>query len=115
MAICYLHPSSFSNFAVPSSIVQITQDQNVTEGHNVTLMCNVSGIPPPMVSWMTPDSRRVSGYKLEVTNINRTRAGEYKCEASNECGNATEKANIIVLRKFDSSFSLKNYVYLYAQ
>ena len=58
MAGCYLHLSSFSHFAVPSSIVQITQDQNVTEGHNVTLMC------------------------------------------------------IIVLRKFDSSFSLKVYVYL---
>ncbi|XP_066025219.1 fibroblast growth factor receptor 4-like isoform X2 [Pocillopora verrucosa] len=84
---------------VPSSIVQITQDQNVTEGHNVTLMCNVSGIPLPMVSWMTPDSKHVSGYKLEVININRTQAGEYKCEASNECGNATETANIIVLHK----------------
>ena len=103
---------SFSHFAVPSSIVQITQDQNVTEGQNLTLMCNVSGIPQPMVSWMTPDSQRVSGYKLNVTNINRTQAGEYKCEASNECGNATETANIIVLRKFDSSFSLKVYVYL---
>ena len=56
--------------------------------------------------------QHVSGYKFEVTNINRTQAGEYKCEASNECGNATETANIIVLRKFDSSFSLKVYVYL---
>ncbi|CAH3161296.1 unnamed protein product, partial [Pocillopora meandrina] len=84
---------------VSSSIIQITQDQNVTEGHDVTLMCNVSGIPPPMVSWVTPDSKRVSGYKLKVTNINRTQAGEYKCEASNECGNATETANIIVLHR----------------
>ena len=107
MAGCYLHPLSFSNFAVPSSIIQITQDQNVTEGHDVTLMCNVSGIPPPMVSWVTPDSQRVSGYKLKVTNINRTQTGEYKCEASNECGNATETANITVLRKFEGSFSLK--------
>ena len=73
----------------------------------MTFMCNISGIPPPMVSWMTPDCRRVSGYKLKVTKINRTQAGEYKCEASNECGNATETANIIVLRKFESSFPLK--------
>ena len=60
-----------------------------------------------MVSWMTPDSQRVSGYKLEITDINMTQAGEYKCEASNECGNATETANITVLRKFEGSFSLK--------
>ena len=96
MASCYLHLSSFLNFAVPSSIVQITQDQNVTEGHNVTLMCNVSGIPPPMVSWMTPDSQHVTGYKLEVSSINKSQGGEYKCKASNECGNATETANIYV-------------------
>ena len=49
-----------------------------------------------MVSWMTPDSQRVSGYKLEVTNINRSQAGEYTCEASNECDNATETATIHV-------------------
>ena len=88
--------SSLSNFAEPSSIIQITQDQNVTEGRNVTLMCKVSGMPPPMVSWMTPDSQPVSGYNLEVTNINRSQVGEYKCEARNECGDATEAATIDV-------------------
>ena len=46
----------------------------------MTLMCNVSGMPTPMVSWMTPYSQRVSGYKLEVRKINRSQAGEYKCE-----------------------------------
>ena len=107
-AAIYTYPH-FQNFAVLSSIIQITQDQHVTEGQNVTFTCDVTGIPPPMVSWMTPDGQRVSGYKLEVTNINRSQAGEYKCEASNECGNATEKANIIFLRKFESSF----YIYLH--
>ena len=113
MVGCHLNLPSFSNFTEPSSIIQITQDQNLTEGHNVTLMCNVSGMPPPMVSWMTPGSQRVSGYKLEVTNINRSQAGKYTCEASNECGNATKTATIMVLCKYDSFFSLKVYVYLY--
>ena len=45
---------------------------------------------------MTPDSQRVSGYRLEVTNIDRSQAGEYTCEVSNECGNATETATIDV-------------------
>ena len=49
-----------------------------------------------MVSWMTPDSQPVSGYNLEVTNINRSQVGEYKCEARNECGDATETATIDV-------------------
>ena len=80
---------------MPSSI-QAIDDQKVIEGDNVTLMCNIMGMPPPMVSWMTPDSQRVSGYKLEVKNISRIQAGEYTCEASNECGNATETATIHV-------------------
>ena len=80
---------------MPSSI-QAIDDKNVIEGDNVTLICNVSGMPTPMVSWMTPDSQRVSGYRLEVTNIDRSQAGEYTCEVSNECGNATETAIIDV-------------------
>ena len=80
---------------MPSSI-QAIDDQHVTEGQNVTLICNVSGMPPPMVSWMIPGSQRVSGYKLEVIHINRSQAGKYTCEASNECGNATETATIDV-------------------
>lgn len=80
---------------MPSSI-QAIDDKKVIEGDNVTLICNVSGMPTPMVSWMTSDSQRVSGYRLEVTNIDRSQAGEYTCEVSNECGNATETATIDV-------------------
>ena len=80
----------------PSSITQITQDQNTTEGHNVTLSCQVSGVSAPTVSWIKPGGQRHNGHMLEVTHINRSQAGEYKCEASNECGNATETANIDV-------------------
>ena len=80
---------------MPSSI-QAIDDKKVIEGDNVTLICNVSGMPSPMVSWMIPDSQRVSGYRLEVTNIDRSQAGEYTCEVSNDCGNATETATIDV-------------------
>ena len=34
--------------------------------------------------------------ELVFTNINRTQAGEYRCEASNQCGNASETATIEV-------------------
>ena len=85
---------------VPSSITQITQDQNTTEGHNVTLSCQVSGVSAPTVSWINPDGQRHNGHMLEVAHINRSQAGEYKCEASNECGNATETANIDVQCKY---------------
>lgn len=80
---------------MPSSI-QAIDDMKVVEGDNVNLMCYVSGIPTPMVSWIKPGGPRHNGHMLEVTHINRTHVGEYKCEASNECGNATKTASIDV-------------------
>ena len=100
---------------MPSSIPAI-QDQNATEGDNVTLWCRVSGMPPSMVSWMTPNGQRHSGKMLEVKSINRSQAGEYKCEASNECGNATKTASIHVPKlPGTSNLTIVQYIlYLYS-
>ena len=53
-------------------------------------------MPPLMVSWIKPNGQSVAGKVLELMSINRSEAGEYTCEASNECGNATEMASIDV-------------------
>ena len=71
-------------------------DQNVTEGGNVTLTCIAAGMPPPVVSWIKSDGRSIAENVLERMNISRIEAGEYKCEACNECGNATKTASIYV-------------------
>ena len=80
---------------MPSNIESI-RDQNVTEGDNLSLICTASGMPQPKVSWIKLGGQRHYRHMLEVTHINRTEAGKYKCEASNECGNATEMATINV-------------------
>ena len=83
-------------FAVPSAIQPI-QNVNITEGQNLTLLCNVSGSPLPMVSWIkVGGDMSTNGSELVFTNISRTQAGEYMCEASNLCGNASETATIEV-------------------
>lgn len=87
---------------MPASIRAIDL-QTVTEGDNLILMCNVSGMPPPMVFWMKPAGQRHSGCVLNVVNINRGQDGEYKCEASNKCGNVTKTATIDVQCKFMDS------------
>ena len=80
---------------VPSS-TQPIQNKTVTEAGNVTLYCMASGIPPPTVSWVNVgNGQRLNGRELMFTNINRSQAGEYRCEASNECGNASESTSII--------------------
>ena len=86
-------------FTVPSEI-EAMQDQNVTEDDNLTLTCTASGMPKPKVSWIMPNAQCVAGHVLQFVNINRSEAGEYKCEASNECGNATEMATIDVQCKY---------------
>ena len=53
-------------------------------------------MPPLMVFWIKPNGQSVAGKVLEFVNINRSEAGEYTCEASNECGNATEMASVYV-------------------
>ena len=76
------------------------ENETVTEGGNVTLSCQASGTPTPMVSWIKVDGQHINGSELVLTNINRNEAGEYRCEASNECGNASETVHIDVQCKY---------------
>ena len=79
----------------PSSIQPIS-DQNVTEGENLNLTCEASGTPPLAVSWIKAGVQLTNEKVLQLTNISRSQAGDYRCEASNECGNSSELVNINV-------------------
>ena len=68
----------------------------------MTLSCYASGTPPPTVSWIKVDSHvRFDRSDVVFTNITRSEAGEYRCEASNECGNASETATIKVQCEYE--------------
>jgi len=60
----------------------------VKEGDNVEVYCNVTaGIPDPTVMWtkiMTGE--HIKGNPLNIANISRAQAGEYRCTANNTCG-----------------------------
>ena len=78
------------------SFIQSIPDIVVTEGDNVTLICNVSGTPT-QVSWINVHSGNATLVnELVLENISRHDAGEYRCEARNPCRNATESATIDV-------------------
>ena len=80
-----------------SASIQSIEDQFIIESHNATVFCNASGTPQPMVFWINVASgQRTNSSVLEFTNINRSEAGEYRCEASNECGSASETVNVTV-------------------
>ncbi|XP_068685516.1 uncharacterized protein [Montipora foliosa] len=83
----------------PSFIRPFTK-KNINEEEDLAIMCDVTGIPPPNVSWVkTSDGERTFGKQLVFTDIIRTEAGEYRCEASNLCGNASESVEIDVFFK----------------
>ena len=81
-----------------ASSIQPIEKQKIMEGHNLTVFCNASGIPLPMMTWIKVGGVNIStnGSELVFTHINRSQAGEYRCEASNLCGNASETATIEV-------------------
>ena len=83
-------------FSVPPSILPIDNEM-VLEGGNVTLTCNASGFPAPIVYWVkTSNGNRFNETELVFTFISRSEAGEYKCAASNPCNTATELADVDV-------------------
>ena len=81
---------------VPPSIEPISSVW-VTEGNNLTLVCNASGIPEPAVKWTSVKSGKEEMNKTwTITNINRTDEGEYRCEATNTCGSVTTSTVVTV-------------------
>ena len=80
-----------------ASSIQPIENQTIMEGNSLTVVCNASGIPPPVVTWIkVGGGMATNGSELVFTNISRLEAGEYRCDASNECGSASERATIEV-------------------
>ena len=86
----------YLSFDVEASVIQALINITVIEGENSSLTCHVSGTPMPSVSWTelrTGD--RTEGSIRSLLNVSRSGAGEYKCEASNFCGNDSKRTFVI--------------------
>ncbi|XP_068686491.1 B-cell receptor CD22-like [Montipora foliosa] len=80
-----------------SSFIMPISNEVITEGGTLNLSCRATGIPRPTVFWVkTSNGERTDGTELVIRNISRSEAGEYRCEATNPCGNASESATIDV-------------------
>jgi len=78
--------------------VEQLENKNVTENNNVEVFCKVTaGIPNPTVVWTNITSGdRIEGNPLNITDISRAQAGEYRCTANNTCGESSTVMNINV-------------------
>ncbi|KAL5011557.1 hypothetical protein ScPMuIL_010108 [Solemya velum] len=73
----------------------ITAPSVVTEGDTVPVHCSSDGNPPPTFSIKGPEQTS-STNMLEITNIDRSDAGDYSCTAINSQGVETKTTNIKV-------------------
>ena len=67
----------------------IPQTVSVIEGGNITLVCNISGVPAPSVLWTQIGSSKVVSHNSLLTIVNVSRPGtadnmiQYQCTANN--------------------------------
>jgi len=76
------------------------ENKVVQEGDNVQVYCNITaGIPDPTVIWTKVKGggyNPTDGNLLNITNITRAQAGEYRCTANNTCGEVSTVISIAV-------------------
>ena len=81
----------------------IPQTVTVIEGGNITLVCNISGVPAPSILWTQIGSSKVVSHNSSLTIVNVCRPGtpdnmiQYQCTASNGVETpATATVNVTV-------------------
>ena len=81
----------------PAAPVKQAEEKIVSEGTDVEVYCNVTGIPDPTVIWRNMNTGEIiEGNLLNISKITRDQAGEYRCSANNTCGKDSTKVNIDV-------------------
>ena len=85
----------------------IPQTVTVIEGGNITLVCNISGVPAPSIYWTQIGSSKVVSHNSSLTIVSVSRPGtpdnmiQYQCTASNGVETpATATVNVTVHCKY---------------
>ncbi|KAM3584954.1 uncharacterized protein V6R79_003472 [Siganus canaliculatus] len=99
--------------AFPPSIQQ-TQHENVTlpEGSSAYFHCTASGVPPPVIQWITPNGAQLASSlfttgrnlvvfpngTLYLRGLGPSNAGRYECLASNSLASSRRTLNLSLKR-----------------
>ena len=95
-------------FDIEGSAILAQTNITVIEGENSTLNCHVWGIPVPSV-WAEVRTRdRTEGNIRSLINVSISDAVEYKCKASNFCGNDSKTTFLIFNCKWRTNDKIKS-------
>ncbi|XP_059616469.1 uncharacterized protein LOC132261598 [Phlebotomus argentipes] len=104
------------DFACTPHILATRANADATEGRNVTMSCNVGGIPEPSVKWILRNrvlgnataglarrsyivQARRNGSSLTIVSTESQDAGTYVCMAENKAGRAEASVTLTVTRR----------------
>lgn len=83
------------NFSVPVGGAITTLD-----GNSITLVCEVSGVPVPQITWVKNGTEVQKGGKsYTIQSVVRSDSGSYTCVATNIAGEAKATSQLIVRGK----------------
>lgn len=71
----------------------------VALGSTAAFTCTAVGIPPPTTQWFRGTEMVGEGRVLVLPDVGVDKAGMYTCRVSNEAGDATSSAELIIFGK----------------
>ncbi|KAK2119793.1 ADAMTS-like protein 1 [Saguinus oedipus] len=92
------------NMEKPAVTVDIGSTIKTVQGVNVTINCQVAGVPEAEVTWFRNKSKLGSPHRLHegsllLTNVSSSDQGVYSCRAANLHGELTESTQLLILEK----------------
>lgn len=99
---------------VPPEFSDLLKPQIIQDGNEVTMTCQVTGVPTPVIKWYKDDHEIVPSTdfkveydeetgvcKLTIPEVFPDDAGVYACAAKNPFGESVTTANLVVQRKYN--------------
>lgn len=93
----------FIIISVPPTFQVQPRDTNVTQGYPLTLHCQATGFPLPILTWQKDgqpvDTNHVtllSNGSLHISSTAVQDAGKFSCIATNVAGSATVTADVVI-------------------
>ncbi|TDH06470.1 hypothetical protein EPR50_G00113810 [Perca flavescens] len=92
---------------IPATLVSGLKNTNVTEGESVTLECQISGHPTPVIMWFREDYKIESSIDFQIIYENgfaqlvireafAEDSGRFTCTATNEAGTVSTSCYLLV-------------------